>query len=206
MALALRYYTRTNRNLLVRSFAKSSSRQQLVPPPSASTFPNLKPKNKTNPSSGGAISTVDRPAWPVSNRNAFFFAALNEENEGTNNKSRGEALSSLLTPKEEFDVLINDLNELKESNPGVSLEVNNTELVVRLTNKPEVALFRVVIINDKEDTLGFESPSSPGIIRSYKRNEFGEWNCVKDGHNLHGLFVRDLLPHISGMPRFASRK
>jgi hypothetical protein len=144
----------------------------------------------------GIEATPERKPWPVSTRNNFF--ALQGEGEATTKAT----LASNQTSKDALTALIADLNDLKLQNPGMTIEEKDTkEMILRLTNRSDVSPFRVIL--QGEDELGFESSSSPGMVRTYKRNEFGEWNCTRDGHNLHGLLVRDLLPYIKGMPRFA---
>ena len=54
--------------------------------------------------------------------------------------------------------------------------------------------------NDEEQTaIRFVSPMSGGY--SYLCNAMtGEWECQQDGHRLVGMFVRDLVCQVNGLP------
>jgi len=179
------------------------AKKRLLEEPEHSPTP-AGPSFVSKPKSPQTQQAEGRIPWPVSNRNAFFASLGGDDESETQRASKAGVAKQ--TPRQALDAIVADLRELKESgNPYMTIELRDQgkEMVMRLTNKPEVSFFRVIVLG--EDELGFECPSSPGFLRKYKRNEFGEWNSEGDGHNLHGLFVRDMLPHIQGMPRFASK-
>jgi len=141
------------------------------------------------------MKDAQRTPWPKAQRSSLF--------ESESSSVRDSGLQNKESAKEAFQKLIKDLEELKGLNPSMSLQANNSDMsaMVKFLNRPDISHFKVVVQDDSH--LGFECPSTPGVLRTYGKDEFGSWNCVSDGHNLHGLFLRDLIPLISGLPRWA---
>lgn len=125
-----------------------------------------------------------------------FFQELVTEPKTNEEKKRIE------NAKEAFERIFTDLKQLQKNNPAMVLNRENGQFVMSFKSRPEVPQFRVLLSED--DSIGFEAPSSPGNLRYYKVDkDSGMWNCVKDGHNLHGLFLRDMIPLAIGLPRWS---
>ena len=109
----------------------------------------------------------------------------------------------LQSASQAFDKLFQDMIELKkDNNPYLQVVKKDYELTIRISSKPEFPPFRVILYSD-ENKLGFDAPSAPGRLRMYKGAEGNQWHCIEDGHDLHGLLLRDLIPHVVGLPRFS---
>lgn len=189
------------KNLTRCCLSTQPPQQQSSRPHPQATGPSLRPGGNFSVKGPGLEGKpAQRTTWPTtSSRNQFFAGQPDSSN--THNSS---SVSKKQTAQEAKTELLKDLKQLHSQNPGLNIdEKSETEFVLKFTNRPDVCLFRVVV--NGEDELGFESSSSPGIVRSYTRDEFGQWNSTSDGHNLHGLFLRDLLPYIKGLPKFASQ-
>ena len=76
--------------------------------------------------------------------------------------------------------------------------INRTPLKLTLTLAPHHGQY-VFEINEEQTAIRFVSPMSGGY--SYLCNAMtGEWECQQDGHRLVGMFVRDLVCQVNGLP------
>lgn len=106
------------------------------------------------------------------------------------------------SPQQALEEIYQEFRLLQATNPFLSVSRTNPgDLNMAFTNRPEIG-FKFVARED----LGvqFECPSSEGDFRIYRFDpSMKAWVSEKDGHDMHGLLIRDLLPFLTGLPSFA---
>jgi hypothetical protein len=119
------------------------------------------------------------------------------------------------TAKEAIMELHSDMKELRNINPTLSINLDSIgQLEFYFTDRKE-ATFKVM--PNKEGKLNFECPSAEGNSRSYAFDPTrAQWISEKDvdeetgkpvdGHSLHGILLRDLIPYVNGLPKFAFKR
>lgn len=132
------------------------------------------------------------------------------ENDQNNNKSREATLplNTIVTDSEEFGTasnalinkLMNALSPLKEFNDPFVLTCGIEEdmgYFILLDLGPTLGQYNIQIDLD-ENVLLLRSPISGQIVYNLTRG--GDWCSIDDGHNFEGMFVRDLIKQIKGVP------
>ena len=174
---------RTNNNAIVllsntTGLGRSYSNEIKIAPPSSSLLLTSSTKDRRN-----------------------NFAKLAEMN--NNNNKKQQENKPLPNARVTFEEMFEDLKELHQLNKTISsLIKKDQEIIFTIFGEQKKGVFIVSLVND--ECLQLSTPTlTPRNYNCFPPNN--KWQCIIDGHDMMGIFTRDLIPYISGLPRWVFR-